>query len=275
MSRYICVIVLAILATSAANSEDFATRALNTIKDIGNRFRIYHCLEDARAKASSFRFNDRDKRFAVTWISMYSRFCKIDRSVLMQDKSTNNFPFRLNKELRCAFHTGRNKDVRIAFQHVGSIIDEALSIMEPRNSSNYSNNFRGDKDFTYRSQQYFVEEGFFSTSRDINIALGFARGNTLMIVESMTGVYIADYAQDRFQRQQEVLHKTNSVFKITRIVNNTNDIKNEMLRLKANRNQRQPREIVYVRQVTNININNKNNLRAQQRSLSLSYCDPV
>jgi len=93
----------------------------------------------------------------------------------------------MNKELRCAFHPKRDENVRELFLAAGQMINEALTIMGPQT---FTNVYRGLKDNIYSDQDQFIEEGFVSTSKDVSVALHFANGTILMIVDSIRGVHI-------------------------------------------------------------------------------------
>lgn len=250
-----------------AVNDDYQSRAYDLMTRVSRQFLVQDCIDAAQQKAGQF-YPGGPQHFAIAWISMYSRLCHIPQRQLRQDITVNNFPFRLNKELRCAFHTGRDPTVKDTFQQVGDIINEALQIMRPRH---WRDLYRGLETFIYRNQSYFVEEGFFSASTSLYTGLVFAKGKILMIVRSMTGVYIANYAEDRFQIQKEVLAQTRSVFRVTDTINDNNQVNDIMSQLRPPQNLQKPREIIYVEQVTNVNLNA---VLPVQRANAITYCDP-
>ncbi|XP_053400128.1 uncharacterized protein LOC128557185 [Mercenaria mercenaria] len=79
------------------------------------------------------------------------------------------------------------------------IISHKLNISHCFDDAYTENLYRGLTYFPYRN--LFIEDGFFSTTKDVRIALGFARGNILQIITRMYGVYIADYAEERGKRK--------------------------------------------------------------------------
>ncbi|WAR09042.1 hypothetical protein MAR_019000, partial [Mya arenaria] len=157
----------------------FARKALDTMKEVDARFQIGSCITKAREKAGSLGYINGASHFAISWISMYSRYCPINLA-LLEDKDVNNFPFCLNKELRCMYHTGRNSQIQAVFQGAANIIDMSIRF---EGTKQYKMVYRGMTFNPYAGQTAFVEEGFFSASISKDIALGFAKGKILMIVE--------------------------------------------------------------------------------------------
>ncbi|XP_045203285.2 uncharacterized protein LOC123556560 [Mercenaria mercenaria] len=226
----------------------FQHESIKTIEFVSNRLQIQRCLNAARDKVKQVGACPGDQYEAIVWMSMYSRLCTIDKRLLTEDKHINNFPFRLNKELRCSFTVyRRDPRVRTIFLQAGVMIDKAIDVLNPYPYQ--SNLYRGLEDFPYADQNEFVENGFFSATTDINVALHFANGNILLIVERMYGVYIADYAQERFRHQREVLAKRHSMFRIRQKVTNSKHISEIIAKLKLRITRRYPKEIIYIYQI--------------------------
>jgi len=225
------------------------------------------CAYPARDHAAQVLGNQQGNRFfAAIWISMYSRLCHIEpRYLKYQDTKSTNFPFRMNKELRCAFHSLRDPTVKDLFRNASRMINEALGIMKPRR---FTNLYRGLTTFPFAQNTYFIEDGFFSATVDLNVALRFAQGQILMVVEEMSGVYIAEYAEPRFKDQKEVLGLLRSTFKITKIVDDPGEIKEKFP-------SHTPQQVIYVIQATR-NKKQRANLRRNQNALpgTISFCDP-
>jgi len=211
--------------------------------------------------------------FAAIWISMYSRLCHIEpRYLEYQDtkRSTDrNFPFRMNKELRCAFQRNnlRNPNVKDLFLSAAHMINEALGVMKPRM---FTNLYRGLTTFPFAQNTYFIEDGFFSATVDLDVALDFAKGQILMVVEAMRGLNITDYAEPRFTYQKEVLGLNGSTFEITQTVDDPVEIKNFKM-FSSNT----PRAVIFVKQVT-VNPGLSETIRRNQNAVqdTLKYCDP-
>ncbi|XP_052807519.1 uncharacterized protein LOC128236589 [Mya arenaria] len=248
-----------------SKADIFARKALDTMKEVDARFQIGSCITKAREKAGSLGYINGASHFAISWISMYSRYCPINLA-LLEDKDVNNFPFCLNKELRCMYHTGRNSQIQAVFQGAANIIDMSIRF---EGTKQYKMVYRGMTFNPYAGQTAFVEEGFFSASISKDIALGFAKGKILMIVERMYGLYIADYAEDRFSRQKEVLGLKNSYFEVTDRITDSAEIDKLFPNLKHY--LKKPTEVIYVYQKSNANVDGVLNIQHQQ---SLQYCEP-
>ncbi|XP_045204511.1 uncharacterized protein LOC123557230 [Mercenaria mercenaria] len=249
--------------------ESFFYRSHDALQHISYKLDIFRCSKAAWDKATRVSPRNPGRFAAITWISMYSRLCHIDKRLLIEDLQNSNFPFRLNKELRCTLHKNRNREVRDIFLKAGNMIDEALDILKP---TLYTENlYRGLTDFPYRD--LFIEDGFFSTTKDIHVALGFAKGNILQIITHMYGVYIANYAEERFRYQKEVLAKRQAMFQIGRKVTDEGQIKQIIEGLKLRKKRLYPKEIIYMEQVF-LSDDVRNELSRNQQSQSHPYCEP-
>ena len=169
----------------------------------------------------------------------------------MQDKDLNEFPFRLNKEIRCLRNTNRDAIVRETFVKVRNIIDKSLDIFGMRK---YQVLYRGMTSWNFYDRKYFVEEGYFSTSTDPTPALKFANGKYFLIVEGMYGLEIAEYVQDKFKYQKEVLGKSGKMFEIIKKINDSAQITQILTNLAVNKDKlvgiAYPHTIVYIKEVS-------------------------
>ena len=260
MLNLACIFDICYIVVSNA---PFTTRAENLLRRLDTSLDIARCTKKAADRAANvIGTRTGDQFYAATWIGMYSQYCNINKG-LGQDSNPKNFPFRMNKELRCAFHPKRDENVRELFLAAGHMIDEALTIM---GSQTFTNVYRGLKDYIYINQDQFTEEGFVSTSKDVSVALRFANGGILMVVDSIRGVDIRDYAEDQFQYQDEVLGLLGSTFRITQILEDATEIS-------AMYPKNTPRQVIYVSQVYLEN-SVDSALKEEQHKSSLNYCDP-
>ncbi|XP_045204504.2 uncharacterized protein LOC123557224 [Mercenaria mercenaria] len=248
-----------------AYKKSFFYRSRDALRHISDELGISRCFDEARNKAKRVRPGNTDRLEAITWISLYSSECSIDKRLLIEDKNANIFPYRLNKELRCTFHT-RNRRVRDIFLKAGNMIDEALDILKP---TLYTKNlYRGLKEnFPYRNR--FIEDGFLSTTTDVDRALEFSEGNILLIITPMYGVDIAAYSDYAYEK--EVLAKRHTTFDIVKKVKKEKKIK-EIIEGLTNMRW-YPKTIIYMKQVFPKD-NVRNTLSRRQQMKSDSYCKP-
>jgi len=204
------------------SSKSFSAKANLLLQDVSNKFNIKNCTFGARDDAARTYGSSGDRFFAAIWIIMYTNKCLMDQESLTQEKHLNDFPFRLNKELRCALHQGRDPKVRDIFLKAGRMINKALEIMKPKL---YPTLYRGVKKFLFADEAYFIESGFFSATEDCDVALSFAEGQILLVVESMHGVKINDVVRPMYPREEEVLGLHGSTFKIIKTVDDPDEIR--------------------------------------------------
>lgn len=252
--------------------DDFPQKAEKAMQNVAKAFGIQNCIDRAKADAQKKGYKQKDRYFyAAAWIGMYCHQCDIPNEYLPQDKTLKNFPFRLNKELRCDFETTRDPAVKARFQEVSHILNEALDILgEPQP---YQKLFRGYTVFPYTGANFFLDEGYFSTSKDINVALKFADGKTLMIITDMTGSFISQFAEKKFQDQKEVLATTGSQFQVNQKVTNKQDIINILKPYKPMTKLPQPQEILLVTQVS-LSAADLNQVLDAQHKTDVGYCKP-
>ncbi|XP_060561393.1 uncharacterized protein LOC132721154 [Ruditapes philippinarum] len=247
--RIFCILL--IIKGYETTKSQFQILAENTTKIVERNLHVQQCIQSAREKAYSVNEKYGDRHFAALWISMYSRFCMIDTNFLEQDRIENAFPFRLNKEIRCLKNTKRDPIIRETFVKVRNIINGALDVFGMKRHVRL---YRGMTEWKFNNQNYFVEEGFFSTSTDPTPAFRFAKGKYLLIVQNMNGVRIDKYVEERFMYQKEVLGKSGKMFQIKRKVTDYAEIKEILSDLKVNLVKVSgvdfPHTIVYISEVS-------------------------
>ncbi|XP_045191206.2 uncharacterized protein LOC123548040 [Mercenaria mercenaria] len=263
-------VIMLFCHTKYSVGDSFEERAISAVSLVERNLHINACIQNASTKAKQF-YPTGTRYYAVLWISMYSRDCFINKDLLPKDKE-NRFPYRLNKELRCQNFSQRDPHIRSIFITVSNIINDALAIFF---SQPYNQLFRGvAMDWPYADRTKFVEEGFFSCSTDVNPALNFASGNILLIIKELRGVYIADYVQEKFAYQKEVLGTTVKMFLIEGKVSDEAEINTTMSKLPVNRalHPNNPKEIMYVRQVYSPSREEIDAVIKEQDTLNEAYC---
>ena len=127
--------------------------------------------------------------------------------------------------------------------------------------------YRGLEHFPFAREERFIEEGFFSATLKVEVALEqFAHGKILMVIDSLQGVRNI-YAEERYKNQEEVLGLKDSVFQIDRVENDAKAIKRDFPRST-------PSQVIYVTQITEFNEAFVENLKREQHHLSIEYCTP-
>ncbi|WAQ98646.1 hypothetical protein MAR_023019 [Mya arenaria] len=239
----LAMVVVVVIGWAECDQVGFINEAEATINEVTKVLHIEDCINAAKAKANSLGHTSGEMHYAVTWISMYSRICLINETLLSQDKNINSFPFRLNKELRCAFHQERDSKIKKTFKRAAQVISASLSIIGFKKVNIL---FRGVTTFEYRHLAYFTEYGFFSASISPSVALRFANGSTLLIIRAMNGVPIAKFVQEMFNYQKEVLAPPEYTFSIGNITTDKVAISYVLKPYTLWKDVKLPTEIIYL-----------------------------
>ncbi|XP_052796121.1 uncharacterized protein LOC128228696 [Mya arenaria] len=246
----LAIVVVVIIGLAGGVEFAYVKESESTINEVTEVLHIGDCITASKAEASRLGYLSGELHYAVTWISMYSRICHINETLLSKDTDTSNFSFHLNKELRCSFHLERYTTTGQTFKRAAHVISNSLYMI---GFQKYNSLFRGVNNFNYRNRSYFIEYGFFSASRSLRVALRFADGGTVLIFKDMNGVPISNFAQDRFEYQQDVLGPPNSTFLIDAVTKDKTTISNALKPYPIWSDVKVPTEIIYLTYIADDN----------------------